>query len=51
MRVTVHLSVTQFGNRLYAYHNQLSEYLSNNQLRIVIDHTGNQRGKGVKDSK
>ena len=23
--------------------------MTNNQLRIVIDHTGNQRGKGVKD--
>ena len=23
--------------------------MTNNQLMIVIDHTGNQRGKGVKD--
>ena len=43
--------VSQFGNRLQAYRNQLSVYLSNivNQLMLVIDQTGNQQGKGVKD--
>ena len=41
------------ANRLHAYYNQMSAYIcqtmSNNQLMIVIDHTGNQQGKGVKD--